>query len=569
MASVWTRRTWLQRHLHMAAMVVSARRPRIIRGPAARRSRLPSATRARVAAQADHIESALPQGLAQQAVDAARSAGAQYADVRLTRTVGHSYEMQSDAYHFAADTERIGVGVRALANGAWGFASGAFWDVDTVATLARDAVTQAKTNAHVGAQAHGQAGRTIDVGSARAAVGTWMTPIKIDPFRVPVEEKLDHLQYWDEVAREHHIYFPPLWPCTLQFIRQERVVATSEGTFVTQTIYLSGGAIVATNGRGAVGSQQTATVQGLNYAGQGWEMILDAQIPEQLAMMPGQWEHHQALGSKPVTIGKYTIVCDGATMASLLNVTLGVATQLDRALGYEANASGTSVIDDPLAMVGQFRIAAPQVTVTANRSAPTQLATVKWDDEGIEPQPFTLIKDGVLVDFQTTREQAAWLAPYYHAHNRPVTSHGCANSEDALMLPLQMMPNLTLEPGAAAVRLEDLVSNVTHGVLITQGEARADFQGRSGRIEGAMREITNGRLGRSLVGGVVQFDTINCWKNLVALGGPATTSVIPDCDTEALFLGGYGYQKGEPSQRTSYSVQAAAATIADQLIVRG
>ena len=160
-----------------------------------------------------------------------------------------------------------------------------------------------------------------------------------------------------------------------------------------------------------------------------------------------------------------------------------MATQLDRALGYEANAGGTSFMNDPLAMLGSFKTASPLVTIKSNRSAPMQLATVKWDDEGVVPSDTTLVKDGILHDFQTTREQAAWLAPYYSKSGRPVQSNGCAAAQSALAITMQHMPNLSLEPNPSQVKLDDLVANVKDGMQVEHGSLeQIDFQGRTGLV---------------------------------------------------------------------------------------
>jgi TldD protein len=209
--------------------------------------------------------------------------------------------------------------------------------------------------------------------------------------------------------------------------------------------------------------------------------------------------------------------------------------------------------------------------VTANRSAPTQLATVRWDAEGVVPEEVTLIKHGVLVDYQTTREQAQWLAPYYQKAGKPVRSHGYAGAESALVTPLQMAPNLALAPSAAATRLEDLIASVRHGVLITDGTVTTDFQGRAGTLHaapGTMHEIANGRAGKMISGGAVQFDSPDLWKKITALGGATTVASTGHGSVGFIYGGvGSGTTKGEPAQSTPYTVQAAAALIQDQAVI--
>jgi TldD protein len=258
-------------------------------------------------------------------------------------------------------------------------------------------------------------------------------------------------------------------------------------------------------------------------------------------------------------------------MATLLDRTIGVATQLDRALGYEANAGGTSFLNDPLGMLGTFQAGSSLVNITANRSTPGQLATVKWDDEGVVPQPFSLVENGVLMDFQTTREQAAWLAPYYQRKGQPVLSHGCAAAEDARCITMQHPPNLALAPSPRTATLDDIVANVSDGILITNGFASADFQARAGLLRGELHEIKRGRLGRPLIGGGILFDTLDLWRNMVAVGDVSTQTTIASTDYpfNAAFdrLTGQYPVKGEPPQRTSYSIQAVAATITKQALI--
>lgn len=551
----WTRRSWL---IHQAALLAvgSARWPY-----------QPSRDRAQTVVprggrdQSDEgtsgrVDPDLLHALALQAVDTAKIAGATYADARLTRIVKHTYMMDDDG-RFSEDEEFVGVGVRALVSGYWGFAASATWTPAEVGRLARTAVRQAKTHA-------AGAPRTVELGTIPVATGTWTTPIAIDPFIVPIEEKLAAIIEWKTYAQRAGCQV--VMPSGMTFVRQERVLATSDGTLVTQILYESGGQILCRM------NATTGSLQGLQVTGRGWELFLDAKIPEQLVAMPECLTQQAELDrlARPCEIGRYTVVCDGATMAALLEQTMGQATQLDRALGYEANAGGTSFLDDPLGMAGHYQVASPLVTVTANRSAPTQLATVRWDDEGVVPEPFPLVKDGLLVDYQTTREQAAWLAPYYQQHKKPVRSHGCSAAQDAHYIPLQMMPNLALEPSSAAVGVEDLVTEVSTGLLVEGGYLNeVDFQARTGLVSveggGRMRLIRQGKLGRKVIGGSLQFDTLDLWRSIVALGGATTT----DGTNTSPYAGGMEAfcRKGEPAQAVSHSARAVAATIRSQPVI--
>jgi TldD protein len=550
--SSWTRRDWLTTNTAalMAARAKSA--GWITRlGP---RTRAAQATRS--AQGTRQIDAPTWEAIARQGVEAARAAGASYADVRLTRLVQHLYAFSMPpGNYFAGDMEVTGAGVRVLVNGYWGFSAAPRVDSTNIARLAQDAVAQATCNA-LGTS------RIATLAPCAPAHGKWATPMRVDPFSISIEEKNDYITSWLDLADRLRV--PIFRPSSgLRFTRQERTVATSDGSVFTQRLYETAGAIVCV----LMTTGERADVEGLQAAGKGWEMILDANIPEQLAGMSAKLQTLKALHdtARPAVIGRYTVVCDGATMASLVDQTVGLATQLDRALGYEANASGTSYIDDPLAMIGTLQVASPLVTITANRSAPTQLATVQWDDEGVVPQTATLVNDGLLTDFQTTREQASWLAPYYERAGRPVASHGYAGSETGLAIPLQHVPNLALEPSHGAASVDDLVANVANGVLVTGGAAMSDFQVRNGMLAGNFRKITNGRLGPQLNGGALLFNTLELWRQVSAVAGKRTIGRIDASQYPfGSLIAQYGYTqniKGQPPQLTGHSVTAPAATI--------
>jgi TldD protein len=552
--SRWTRRAWLQATTRSAlhATVLGSITPTVRWRTPPRQHTGASVVGASVAC----VDPKPLYALAQRAVDAARSRGASYADARLTRVVLHTYGMMGNGV-FWRDEELLGVGVRVLANGYWGFAASPRWDADDVTRLAVNAVAQAQANA-LGAR------RAIELATTPAVTGTWTTPIRVDPFSISIEEKLDHIMYWKACATQAGIPFrQDGMGSNLSFARQECVLATSEGTLIAQTRHETGGvmevAIQAADGR----SSPSMFVHGIDVAGKGWELFLDANPEAQFPKLLDELRRQPAVSTKEAEVGRYTLVCDGATMATILDATLGTATQLDRALGYEANASGTSYLTDPLGMIGTMAVASPLVTITANRSAPAQLATVQWDDEGVAPARATLVTSGILTDFQTTREQATWLAPYYAKAGRPVRSNGHAGAEGALDITLQQMPNLALTPNATDLDTNALLANVRDGIFVTGGSVKCDFQGRAGVIFGTMREIKSGRLGRFIAGGGISFNALDFWKHVSALGGPSSAGHFQ--------VSQYGAnvddEKGEPAQRTSHSVVAPAATIDNQTVI--
>jgi TldD protein len=264
---------------------------------------------------------------------------------------------------------------------------------------------------------------------------------------------------------------------------------------------------------------------------------------------------------RPVELGRFDIVCVSSVVRQLLAYTVTSAFELDRVLGYEANAGGMSWISDPLTAMGT-QIGSPLVTITGNRSAPGQLATVQWDDEGVAPDEVTVVKQGTLNDFWTTREMAGWLEPAYQKRGLPVRSHGCAASGSALDFPLVHPPNVELRPGSEAVRFEDLVTSTTRGIAILGGSAVTDPQGSSGAFDarnfGAVnaREIVNGRLGKPIDNVGFLFQASELWKNVSAVGGTASVE-----------SGGMMSTKGEPGQTAMFTVSAVPMKVSSVPIV--
>lgn len=494
--------------------------------------------------------------LVARALDAARSAGAQYADVRVTNTRTRTYNVM------VKNTETLGIGVRALVDGVWGFASSPYITDDEGVRLGKTAVAEAKSIGR--SPGSRSAGLPVDLGKIPAVPnGDWSTPIVIDPFEVAEAEILDWLygvkgfieDYGETIGREIVAILPGFPP--LEFMKQERVVGSSEGTYVTQTLYQTD-ANLAMQIRYRDGLKPVI-LPGTGFVGAGLEWVYDntARIRDAVPQLIAQEDANQRMPVKPLEVGRYNMAFSTHAMAAMLSSTLGPATEVDRALGYEANASGTSYLGpDPGAVLGTS-IAAPLITVTANRSAPRGVATVQWDDEGVVPDDFTLVEQGTLIDYQTTREQAAWLAPWYQKQGEPIRSHGCATSPTAQEPPMQHTPNLALHPGVDTIDFETLVAGMTNGVAIDIVHwIFMDQQCISGLALTTAFEIKNGKRVARLASGVgsagVIFRSLEFWKNITTLGGSESVQLVGKR---------YQSQKGEPEQQVSYSVSAVPAVV--------
>jgi len=475
--------------------------------------------------------------LAMRALDAAKAAGATYADVRLTVT-------RTQTFYYAnppVDGEEIAVGVRALANGAWGFTASPEWTPEEMTRLGQQAAAQAKGNAWPGRP-------PIELApNPRVGEGEWHMPVKRDPFAVSIEEKLDYIRSAEAYARTLRNGGAS---SIISFERQERTFASTDGAFYTQTVYNSLGGpsffvVSAADPVKPVGAGRGAPF--IMPTGAGYEVFEDAKL---LDRIPELYEEaRQLLLAEPLEApSRYDVVFDAHAVAAILDGTFGAALELDRALGLEANASGTSYLA-PIETILGSNISSPLVTITGDRSMPTGAATVKWDAEGVTPSEFTLIDKGVAVDYATSRDQAPAMAAWYKTRNAAVLSNGCAASEDGMGVPHVQTPNLTLHAGAKDRSFADLVAGIDDGLAVIGGNVMMDQQQLNGQGLGEMvYRVKKGKLAGTVSSSSYLFRAPDLWKNLVALGGASTA------DTSGLTV-----RKGQPRQTTVHSVKAVAA----------
>jgi TldD protein len=463
------------------------------------------------------------------ALDAARSADAGYADVRIGRQRQNFIFTREQQIQNVVDTDSIGCGVRALVDGTWGFAASRDLTRDGVAAAAREAVAIAKAN---------RIARDAPVVLAPTASFpdvTWKSAYTTDPFTISVEEKADLLLRANaealKVAGVKYVF------SGLFFVKEERNFASSEGSVITQTAIRSWPVmqITAISPDFSDFQNRGNVVQPM---GRGWEYVLESD----LVGNAGKWGEEAAakLKAKPVDVGRYDLVLHPTHLWLTIHESIGHPTELDRAMGYEANYAGTSFVSPPEKMLGKFRYGPEFMNIQGDRSQEGGLSTIGYDDEGVKPEDFLIIRNGVVNDYQTTREQALWLGWWYKQQGKEAKSHGCSYAQGWNAVQFQRMPNVSLLPGEKDIGWDDMIADTERGIAIVgDGSFSIDQQRYNAQFGGQLfYEIRKGKITGMLKDVAYQMRTPDFWNSMNMIGGKSS-----------YMLGGaFNDGKGQPSQ---------------------
>ncbi|MCA9708635.1 MAG: TldD/PmbA family protein [Myxococcales bacterium] len=465
--------------------------------------------------------------LARRAVEAAVAAGATYADARLVLLRREHVQVRDDRSQPVRLHERYGLGVRALAEGGWGFAATQVLSARAVTEAAQRAVATAR---HSGTLRQDLGQPPVELVAAPAVQGQWVTPHEIDPFDVAPVDKAQLLLELTAAARR--VPGVAYADASLQAVAEDKLLVTSDGARIHQILLRVAPELTATavdRRRGGFASRSHEAPAMLA----GWEYVRDLGL---LAQAEGIGEDAvRKLHAASVEPGPTTVVLAPSNLWLTIHESIGHPTELDRVMGLEADFAGTSFLrpDD----AGTRKIGSEKVHLVADRTQPGGLATVGWDDEGVAAQRWDLVREGVLVGWQTTRDQAAWVGE--------TASRGCLYGEGHDGVPFQRMPNISLQPGPEGYTTEDLINATEDGIYITgRGSGSIDQQRRNFQFSGQMCwEIKRGRLRRPLRDVAYQGQTTDFWGSCDMIGGKGTYR-----------LGGtYHDGKGQPVQSNAVS----------------
>ena len=462
------------------------------------------------------------------ALDAAKSAGAEYADARVSLNRTQNINTRERRVGGLSDNETFGVGVRVLVQGSWGFAATSELTDEGVVRVARQAAAQAKAN-----RTPGRKPVTLAPAPGNQR-GTWRSDAKVDPFTIPVEEKVALLLAANAAAMKNPQ--ARFVNSSMFFLKEEKSYANTEGALVSQTIFRTQPSMTVT--AVAQGDFQSRQSNDIAPMGRGYEHVTEARLEENAV----RWAEEAVakLSAKPVEPGRYDLILHPSHLWLTIHESVAHPTELDRAMGYEANYAGTSFVFPPDKVLGTLKFGSPLMNIRGDRSQPGSLAACGWDDDGVQPEDFDIVKGGIFVDYQTTREQALWLDWYYKKIGKPTRSHGCSYAQSWADVQFQRMPNVSLLPGAQDHVWEDLIAATDRGIAIVgDGSFSIDQQRYDAQFGGQVfYEIRGGKIVGMLKDVAYQMRTPEFWGALDMVGGP-----------RSYFLGGaFGDAKGQPSQ---------------------
>jgi TldD protein len=472
--------------------------------------------------------------MADAALTRAAELGASYAAFRLERIRSQAIRVRDSAVEGVNDGDDIGFSVRVVLDGTWGFAADVTRTPEAAVAAAERAIDLARVSRPLNTE-------PVEL-SPEPSHGdvTWVSSYRIDPFTVPDAQKLAWLQ-----DRSRQLLAAPQVnhvDAHVLTVRENTFYADLAGTVSTQQRVRLHPQITAV----AV-DQSTGTFETMRTTappvGRGWEYLEDPTAgwdwDDELAQLP-EWLGER-VAAPSVVAGRYDLVIHPTNLWLTIHESIGHATELDRALGYEANYAGMSFATPDQLNTLQYGSSIMQVT--GDRTVEHGLSTVGWDHEGVTGQQFDIVRDGVLVGYQLDRRIAS-----RYGFDR---SNGCAFADSPGHVPIQRMANVSLSPAPDGQSTEQLIADVEHGLYVVGDKSWSiDMQRYNFQFTGQrFFLIRNGALAGQVKDVAYQATTTDFWGSMAAVGGPQTY----------LLAGAFNCGKGQPGQVAPVSHGAPSA----------
>ncbi len=431
--------------------------------------------------------------------------GCEHADIRVERIRTQTIRLRDARVEAAADGEDLGLAVRVVHEGTWGFAAGVVLTAAEAVRLAEEAVAVAQVSAALNTD-------RVELAPEPAYPDAeWVSAYDVDPFEVPEAEKTGLMVELSEqlLAADgvEHVQ------SDVMHVKECKYYADTAGTRTRQQrvrIHPTFTALTVDRVTGGFESMRTLAPP----AGRGWEYLTGtgwdwrgelAEIPEHLR------EKTKAPSVEP---GRYDLVVDPSNLFLTIHESIGHATELDRALGYEAAYAGTSFAT--VDKLGSLQYGSALMNVTGDRTAEHGLSTIGWDDEGVAGQQWDIVKDGVLVGYQVDRNMAR-----LRGMGR---SNGCAFADSAGHVPVQRMANVSLQPAPDGPSTEEIISGVERGIYVVGDKSWSiDMQRYNFQFTGQrFYKIEGGKLAGQVKDVAYQATTTDFWGSMSRVGGPQT-----------------------------------------------
>lgn len=437
--------------------------------------------------------------LVQFGLDCIRKQGADYGDVRSVIRDLESLTMRDGRLEPAVRENDSGFGVRVLVGGAWGFAASQTASPEAMEETVGRALAIARASATIQTE-------PITLVPVEPARGTFRSPWTTDPFAVPLADKVDLLMRTDALLRRRNTIVSA--ETSLDFHRMRKILATTEGTDVSQDIVTSGGGLAATaEVDGEVQRRSYPNSFRGNFRSAGYEFIEAMDLPGNAERIAEEAETLCRAPDCPAAVTTLVVAAD--QMALQVHESCGHPTELDRVFGTEISLAGGSFMG--VEGLGKLRYGSDLINLTADSTTPGGLGTFGWDDEGVPAGRTPLVERGIHVGYLTSRETASRIGL--------AASGGTMRAESWAHVPLIRMVNVNLEPGEGT--LEEILSEVSDGIYITTNKSwsiddlRLNFQFGCEMA----REIKNGKLGRVYKNPVYTGITPRFWGGCTAVGG--------------------------------------------------
>ncbi|MCR4432860.1 MAG: TldD/PmbA family protein [Caldiserica bacterium] len=426
----------------------------------------------------------------------AQKAGCAYADIRIIKRERQEISLKSGNVEAISVSDDLGFGVRVLKNGAWGFASSRIISSQKIEEITSKAVEIAEASARV-------KDKDVELAPVEPVVAKIQANCQIDPFTVPLEEKLQFLARVDDRLRS--VKGVAVSKAFLAFFKEFKVFASTDGSFIEQEKIESGGGMEAIAvGEGDFQIRSFPNSMGGNTAAYGYEFIPMLKLEENAERIAQ--EAVALLKAKPCPSGEMDIILDSSQLALQIHESCGHPTELDRVLGTEASYAGTSFMTPDL--LGKLQYGSKYVNIYADATAPGGLGSFAYDDEGAPAQCVDLVKEGLFVGYLTSRETA---------HALGIPNSACMRADGWGRMPIIRMTNISLKPGDAT--LEEIIADTKKGLyLITNRSWSIDDKRLNFQFGTEMAyEIKNGKLGAIVKNATYTGMTPQFWNSCDAV----------------------------------------------------